>query len=225
MPGILLVEDDRYLSGLVVDTLTAQQHTVQPVYDGEEAWSLLQVQGFDLLILDWDLPGRSGLEILQGCRRLGNRVPILMLTGKDTVIDKETGLDAGADDYLCKPFQMRELSARVRAMLRRAAGSTDNTLKAGNLVLYLDAHRVTVAGQDAELTPKEFAVLELLLRYPDQVFSADQLMERVWSWDSTASAETVKTTVQRLRKKVASVDKGGIAIDNIYGVGYKLRLT
>jgi two-component system, OmpR family, phosphate regulon response regulator PhoB len=144
-----------------------------------------------------------------------------MLTGKDTIDDKEQGLDSGADDYLTKPFHLKELSARVRALLRRSASISGNVLEVRDLVLDPTAHKLTRNGAEIQLHPKEFALLEHLMRHPNQVFSAQNLLDRVWTSESNVGPETVRTCVKRLRQKI-DIDGQESMLENIYGVGYKL---
>src|SRR5207244_2050316 len=145
--------------------------------------------------------------------------PVLMLTGKTEIDHKESGLDAGADDYLTKPFEFRELSARIRSLLRRASGLTDNVLGMGSLALEPKLKRVTSGGREIDLLPKEFALLEFLMRHPNQPFSAEALMARVWSADSVASVNTVKSFVYTLRKKLAAAGHHSL-IQTDHGLGY-----
>ena len=163
-----------------------------------------------------------GVEICKHFRETGGKTPILLLTAKSQITDKETGLDAGADDYLTKPFHLKELSARVRALLRRQIQSGNSTLKAGNVVVDTLSHKVTVGGNEVHLVPKEYSLLEFFLRHPNQVFSAEALIDRVWTSDTLASAETIRTYIKLLRKKLGNDEKAGL-IKTVHGVGYKLE--
>lgn len=221
MAKILLVEDDRDLAGMVLDWLKFEHHLVEAVHSGDEAEDMIKAYQFDVIILDWDLPKVSGVEILRNFRSTGGQTPVLMLTGKSNIQEKELGLDAGADDYLTKPFHMKELSARLRALLRRPAATDGNVLKARNLALEPNNFRVTKNGADIQLLPKEFALLEFLMRHQDQVFSADALLDRVWKSESDVSPETVRTCLKRLRRKIDTEGEGSI-IQTLHGVGYKL---
>lgn len=224
MAKILIVEDDPELSGVLQDWLVSEHHVVDTVDDGTEADQLLRHYAFDLVVLDWDLPGMLGVEVCRQFRSRGGSTPILMLTGKGEIKDKTTGLDAGADDYLTKPFHPDELSARVRALLRRPAPVTaTNELKAGDLVLEPGTYRVMRAGKDIRLLPKEFALLEFLMRHPNVVFSAEALIDRVWSSDSDASPDTVRTNIKRLRQKIDTEGQRPM-IATVHGVGYKLEV-
>lgn len=222
MAKIIIVEDDRELAGVLQDWLVSEHHVVDTIDNGSEADQLLRHYAFDLIVLDWDLPGMPGVDVCRNFRSRGGQTPILMLTGKGEIKDKTMGLDAGADDYLTKPFHPDELSARVRALLRRPAPvSATNELKAGDLVLEPSTYRVTRGGKEVRLLPKEFALLEFLMRHPNVVFSADALIDRVWSTESDASPDTVRTNIKRLRQKI-DADELRPVIVTVHGVGYKL---
>ncbi len=221
MAKILLVEDDKDLLGMVRTMLQAEHHTVEALTDGSDAAQHLRIYPYDIIVLDWELPGASGIEILRQFRSGGGKTPIIMLTGRDKIDDKELGLEIGADDYLTKPFAMRELSARIKALLRRSPQVSDNILAAGDIELDPSKYRVTKNGNPLQLLPKEFAVLEFLLRHPNQVFTADALLDRVWKSDSEATAEALRTTMKRLRKKIENAD-GPQLIRTVHGVGYVL---
>lgn len=224
MAKLLLVEDDEDLAMTVADGLRDERHTVEHVADGAEALDLLKFSQFDVIVLDWQLPGLSGIEILQSYRQSGGKTPVLMLTGKGEISDKEAGLDTGADDYLTKPFNMRELVARIRALLRRPGVQTSNTLQARDLVLDPVKHRVTKNGKPLHLLPRDFALLEFFLRHQEEVFSAESLISRVWHSDSDASAEGLRAAIRRIRRAVDDgEDLSESIIENIARVGYRLR--
>ncbi len=220
MAKILLVEDDSTLSEQVDSWLTHEQNVVEVVVEGKEAIDRLRIYSYDLIILDWGLPDISGINVLQEYRRAGGSAPVLMLTGRGEVEEKMTGLDTGADDYLTKPFHFKELSARVRALLRRPAGVKGLNIKVGNLELDTITHKVTIDGAEIKLLPKEFALLQLLLSHPDQVFSPETLLERVWSSESDATVDSVYTYIKTLRKKTAGCNAPSL-IKTVTGVGYK----
>lgn len=203
-----------------MDCLKAQNYLVDHVANGSEALERLKFFDYDLIVLDWQLPGMAGVDVCSNFRSRGGTTPVLMLTGKRSVDDKEQGLDAGADDYLTKPFQPRELTARLRALLRRPQGSVSKTLKARDLELDPSTHKVTRAGNDINLLPKEFALLEFLMRHPNQVFSGEALIDRVWSTDSEATSTAVRINVNRLRGKIDSKDEPSF-ISTVHGVGYR----
>ncbi len=221
MAKILLVEDESDISDMVSAWLSREHHVVEVAGSGEEALDIIRVYPFDVLILDWVLPGISGVDVCRQYRSKGGRSPILMLTAKKDVDEKETGLDAGADDYLTKPFELKELSARIRALLRRPTPFSGNVLKVGPIMLDTTSHEVTRDGELVELLPKEFALLSFFMRHPNQVFSADALLDRVWSSDSEASPETIRTYIKRLRKKIDEKGKPSL-VGTVHGVGYKL---
>jgi DNA-binding response OmpR family regulator len=222
MAKILIVEDDRALSELIVDWLAGEKHVPEPVYGGSEGLERLTYYKYDVVILDWELPGVSGPEICQQFRDSGGQTPIIMLTGKKDVVDKTTGLDAGADDYLTKPFHMQELSARLRALLRRGTSEVNRTiLTAGHVSLDPVSRKVTCNGEELSLQPKEFSLLEFLLRHPNQPFSAEAILDRVWSSESDASPDTVRLQIMRLRNKIDVEGKESM-IRTIHRVGYIL---
>lgn len=222
MAKILVVEDDAGLLEQLCRWLHTEHHVVEPAENGDQAKSMLAAYGYDLLLLDWELPGCSGVELLKGIREKGILTPVLMLTGRSSIDDKETGFATGADDYLTKPFEHRELIARVRALLRRSAGSPDNALRLGELVLDLDGHQLTISGTQVKLQPKEFALLEFFLRHPNQSFSGDTLLSRIWSAESEASPNTVKSYMYTLRRKLTEAGLESL-IETVHGVGYKLK--
>ena len=221
MAKILLVEDDLDLAQMVVEWLTFEHHSVELVADGQEGMDRLRLCQYDAVILDWGLPQMSGTEILRAYRAEGGNTPIIMLTGKGSVSEKETGLDSGADDYLTKPFNMKELSARMRALLRRSSGLATNVLRVGDLVVDPSKYKVS-NGVDIQLLPREFALLEFFMRHPDEVFSGDALLQRVWHSESEATSEAIRTCIKRLRQKIDKDDNDSI-IQTIPRVGYKLR--
>jgi DNA-binding response OmpR family regulator len=224
MAKILFVEDDTGLADMVVEWLTCERHAVELIEDGTNGQDRLKYGGYDLAILDWKLPGITGLDICKQHRSEGGKTPIIMLTGNDKVSDKETGLDSGADDYLTKPFSVKELSARIRALLRRPASMPSNVLTMRNLVLDPNKHRVTIDGAEVHLLPKEFVLLEFFMRHPDEIFSSEALLRRVWHSDSEATPEAVRTCLKRLRRRIdASEDEEQSFIQTIPRLGYRLK--
>ena len=222
MAKILVVEDNEDLANSVRTYLMFEHHTVEHINDGQTASEHLRGFQYDLILLDWNLPRMEGIDILRRFRELGGKTPVLMLTGHDNVDEKERGLDTGADDYLTKPFQMKELGARVRALLRRpAAISNSNILEAGNITIDTQKYRVTVNSESITLVPREFQLLEFFMRHPNQVFSAEALLNRVWPSDSDATTEALRTALKRLRKKV---DPDGNLLRTVHGVGYILEI-
>lgn len=222
MSKILVVEDDALFAQMIQDYLTAQQFHVEMTATGRDAEALMKDFNFDCVILDWGLPDMTGIDLLRNYRQRGGMAPVLMLTGRDKIEEKEHGLDAGADDYLTKPFNMRELTARVRALIRRTGPSPTGILNAGPISLNPTTHIVTKNGAEIRLLPKEFALLEYLMRHPSQVFTAEMLLDRVWHSESDAGTEAVRTCLKRLRKKIDD-DESESLIQTLHGVGYKIN--
>lgn len=224
MAKILVIEDDEELAAVVQDWLTDENHVVDLLTKGADGIERLENYHYDLLILDINLPDMTGIEVCKKFRDSGGTTPILMLTGRTAISDKEQGLDAGADDYLTKPFHPRELSARVRALMRRVGGGNEvaTVLKARDLVLDPASHEVTRNGNKISLLPKEFSLLEFLMRHPEEVFSSETLLDRVWSSESDVSPDTVKVHINKLRSKI-DVDGETSLIATVHRVGYKLQ--
>ncbi|HEY9718195.1 MAG TPA: response regulator transcription factor [Trichormus sp.] len=222
MAKVLVVEDNRELASMINDWLVFEHYEVEFAYTGSDGMEMLQHYLYDAIILDWELPNKSGIEICRDFRSSGKMTPILMLTGKSEIDDKEMGLDAGADDYLTKPFHMKELGARLRAIIRRSANAPSNVLKAGDIELNPTTFEVTKGGAPIDLLKREFALLEFFMRNPNRVFSAEALLDRVWTSESDATAEALRTTLGRLRKKI-DTPKADSLIKTVHGVGYKLQ--
>jgi DNA-binding response OmpR family regulator len=218
MTKILVVEDDPALSETIVEWMEAEGYHVQPVLDGSEAMDFLRTLPFDVVILDWNLPKMTGVQICKLYRASGGNAGVLMLTGMNQTRDKIEGLDSGADDYLTKPFDIEELCSRVKALLRRSREFVGNTLAIGPLQLDTKSHRVTNDGVVLDLKPLEFALLEYFMRHPDQVVTAEALINSVWPNDTEASVDAVYTCINRLRKKL----NNDALIRNMRGVGYQL---
>ncbi len=223
MAKILVVEDYPPMSEAIADWLEQESHQVETVGSGNNALDLLRVYKYDVVILDWMLPGVSGIDVCKQFRSRGGTTPILMITGRDTSDDKEAGLDTGADDYLVKPVDFKELSARIRALLRRVSSLTSNVLAAGPLQLDLTTHEVTRDGKLLHLSPTELSMLEFFMRHPKQVFTAEALLERVWKSDGLTSLDTIRSFIRMLRKKI-DVDGRPSIISTIHGAGYKLEI-
>lgn len=220
MAKILLVEDDSNLADNVAQYLGAEHHLVETTSCGEDAQHLMRLSTYEIVILDLGLPDKNGLDVLRQYRSSGGTARVLILTGRDKIDEKEKGFDAGADDYLTKPFHVKELAARVRALLRRPGDLTQDVLKAGELSLNTKTYKVTLSGEDLKLTPREFALLEFFMRYPNQVFNAETILTRVWQSDSEASPDTIKVYINRLRTKLG--ESSDAQIKTVFGVGYKL---
>jgi DNA-binding response OmpR family regulator len=228
MPTILIVEDERNLCDLIRDNLQEQGYGVFQAFDGPSALTMAKDAVPDLVILDIMLPGIDGLEV---CRRLrqGSIVPILMLTARAEEIDRVLGLELGADDYLTKPFSMRELKARVRALLRRVEMMQTTDVSADQVVtsagLYLDptSYETRLDDQAIDLTPKEFSLLYLLVRHPGRVFSRAYLLDEIWGYEAAAYDRTVDTHIYRLRQKLGTEGEIAQRIVAVRGIGYKFE--
>jgi two-component system, OmpR family, response regulator QseB len=212
---LLLVEDDTLIGEGVRAGLRQAGFTVDWVQDGEAA-SLAAANGvYDLVILDLGLPRKDGLALLHELRRKGDEVAVLVLTARDAVVDRVRGLDAGADDYVVKPFDLDELTARVRALLRRRAGRAQPVSRHGPLVLDPVTRRVTLRGEPVSLSAREFALLDALLEHPGAVLSREELEERVYGWDEEVASNAVEVHLRNLRRKL-----GPRTIRNLRGAGY-----
>lgn len=199
---ILLAEDNWDLNRVVSKFLKREELAVDAVYDGEEAWQYLQAGDYDLLILDVMMPKLDGLTLLQRLRQAGEDVPVLLLTARDSLDDRVAGLDAGADDYLVKPFELEELSARVRALLRRSSRQVlTNQIDLGQLVLHLDTKQVFRGEQVLDLTSKEYQLLAYLAHHRGQVLSRDQIREHVWGFDYEGESNLIDVLIKNIRRK------------------------
>jgi len=219
---LLVIEDDPRLGRVLDRLLTADRHIVEVATRGRDGLDLaLDGASLDAIVLDIGLPDMSGLDVARQLRASGATLPILMLTARDSVRDRVDGLDAGADDYLVKPFAYLELSARLRALVRRsAAGRTGSRLSAGPIELDEASRLVTVSGRPVELSAREFAVLECLLRHPDQVLSRDQLLDPAWPMGVAVTLNSVDAYVSFLRRKLGP--EAGERLQTVRGVGYRL---
>lgn len=214
---LLIVEDDRDLNRQLVTALEEAGYVVDSAVDGEEGHFLGDTEPYDAVVLDLGLPSLDGLSVLEKWRRDGRTMPVLILTARDRWSDKVAGIDAGADDYVAKPFHMEEVLARVRALVRRAAGHASNELTCGPIRLDLRAGRVTVAGAPVKLTSHEYRLLSYLLHHQGKVISRTELTEHLYDQDFDRDSNTVEVFVGRLRKKV-----GSGMIETIRGLGYRL---
>lgn len=220
---ILLVEDDARVASFIRRGLREEHYTVDLAKDGEQALFLAQTGEYDLILLDLLLPKRSGLEVLPALRAERVTAPVLILTAKDEPQDKVAGLDAGADDYLTKPFAFDELLARVRALLRRRGDMVPTVLRAGDLELDTLRHRVTRKSQVLTLTSREYALLEFLLRHPNEIVTRTMLAEHVWEHDFDPLSNVIDVHVARLRRKVDEEFSPKL-LQTIRGRGYMLRI-
>jgi len=212
---LLLVEDDAMIGESVRAGLQQDGFAVDWVQDGRAAELAMDANAYDTLLLDLGLPRKTGLEVLAALRRRGNTIPVLILTARDAVTDRVKGLDAGADDYLVKPFDLEELAARVRALLRRKSGSADPVIHVGELSLNPATHEVSLAGKPVSLSAREFALMHALAARPGVVYSRAQLEEKLYGWGQEVESNTVEVYVHALRRKL-----GAHMIQNVRGVGY-----
>ena len=219
---VLVVEDDARLSRLLKRLLTQDRHVVETALTAEEGLEIATSSTeLDALILDVGLPDKSGFEVARLLRRQGSQVPILMLTARDAVSDRVEGLDAGADDYLVKPFAYEELLARLRALGRRPPTRKLMALRSGPFELDETTRRVTIGGRPVDLSQREFSILECLLRRPGQVLSRDQLLDYAWPYGVALTPNTVEAYIHLLREKVGT--QAAAHIETVRGVGYRLR--
>lgn len=220
---ILLVEDNFYISKAIAEALTDQRYVVEVAEDGELGLAFAETGFFDLIILDLMLPKLDGITLCQSLRQTGNKTPILMLTARDTSSDKVVGLDVGADDYVIKPFDLPELLARIRALLRRGSITFSPILEWGQLQLNPNECEVMYDDHPLSLTPKEYALLELFLRNGSRVLSRSVILDRVWAFEDIPGEETVKVHLRSLRQKLKAVGAPSNFIETVYGLGYRLN--
>ena len=220
---ILLVEDDERITKALAEALMDHHYVVDVVHDGQMGWEFAESAAYDVIILDVMLPGLSGIQFCQRLRQQGKSTPVLILTAKDTSADKVLGLDVGADDYVIKPFDLQELLARVRALLRRGNSALPPVLEWGSLRLDPNSCEVTYAEKLLSLTPKEYGLLELFLRSPGRVLSREIILEHLWSFEDIPGDDTVKTHIKRLRQKLKIVGVPSTLIETVYGLGYRLK--
>lgn len=219
---ILIVEDEKSLRTLLERRFTGEKYTVDACGDGREALSYIETGTYDCIILDIMLPGMDGLSVLREMRDRRHRTPVLLLTARDSIVDRVKGLDIGADDYLTKPFSYDELSARVRAMLRRGGEEKTTILSLADLSMDTLTRTVTRGGKEIELTSKEYALLEYFLRHPGQVFTREQIIGHIWNFDFDNDSNIVDVYVRYLRRKIDD-DSATPLIHTIRGTGYTLR--
>lgn len=223
MSKILLVEDDLALKKSLKIFLERQNFAVEAIETGEEALFRLKSEHYDVIILDWGLPDMTGLDICEQYRSQNGMTPILMLTGKNQATDKARGLDSGADDYLTKPFENVELTARIRALLRRQPVVKPTVLSMGNVQLDSVNGVMLIDNRKCSLFPKEFALLEFLIKNPNHAFPAEVLLERVWSTESEVTPDSIRAYITKIRKKLEA-EKATIQISTRKGFGYILEL-
>ena len=219
---LLFAEDDRDLSAAVKTLLERSGYVVDAIYDGAEAVDDTAAENYDGIIMDWMMPEMDGVEALRKIRASGSTIPCMLLTARDAVEDRVTGLDAGADDYLPKPFNGGELLARVRAMLRRRESYVPDTLRFEDLTLDKGNCELACGGSSVRLTGKSYQLMELFMENPRLLFSVQQLMDKVWGWDSEAEINVVWVNISQLRKKLA--DLGSCTEIRVHrGTGYSLE--
>ena len=219
MARILIAEDEHRIASFLEKGLRANGFATTVIADGPTAAAAARDGDFDLVLLDLGLPGQDGLEVLAEIRRRGDRLPVIVLTAREAIPDRVAGLDRGADDYVTKPFSFEELLARIRVRLRDAGSKEATLLRAGELVLDLRTRRASVGNQSIELTAREYALLEVFLRHPDQVLSREQLLSHVWGYDFDPGSNVVEVYVRYLRKKI-----GDTRISTVRGMGYRLAV-
>ncbi len=218
---LLLAEDEEDMSNALTKILKSNNYSVDAVDNGDDALDYIESEIYDGAILDIMMPGLSGIEVLKQARADGIKTPVLLLTAKSEIDDKVEGLDAGADDYLTKPFSMKELLARVRALVRRKEEVVDSKLEFGNVSLDRLTYEISTPNGTQKLGNKDFQMLEMLIEHPGQVISIDQFMDKIWGYDSEAELNVVWVYISNLRKKLKSL-KADITIKAHRGVGYSL---
>ena len=215
---VLLIEDDPDLGEGIRTSLREEGYTLDWLRDGESAVHALREEGFDLVVLDLGLPRLDGIQVLRQSRANGLTTPVLILTARDDTEDRVAGLDAGADDYLVKPFDIKELKARLRALLRRRNGPSQIQLEGGGIALDPTTRRVTFEGRPVNLTPREYQLLHELLANPGKIFSRDRLMGLLYGWDEGVESNTLEVHIYNLRKKLRAE-----LIRTVRGIGYRLE--
>jgi DNA-binding response OmpR family regulator len=219
---LLLVEDNKRLSDSLRLTLEDDGYAVDAVFDGLDGEELGRMDAYDVIILDVMLPGKNGVDVCRSLRNLRVKTPILMLTARDALEDRVLGLDSGADDYLVKPFEVDELRARLRALLRREADEKGGILQVDDLVLDPAMHTVRRADQLVELTSKEFALLEYLMRHPNRLITREMAETHLWSYENIVASNVVDVYIRRLRRKIDDPFKDKL-LETVRGSGYRIR--
>ena len=219
---ILLAEDERSLSKAIVAILEKNNYSVDAVFDGEEALQYIEAGNYDAIILDIMMPKRDGISVLREMRANGSAIPVLILSAKAEIDEKVQGLDSGANDYLTKPFSVKELLARLRAMTRMGETQVDSKLRSGNLVLDLATYELSADGSSLKLANKEFQMMEMLMRNPGYLISTERFMEKIWGYDSEAEINVVWVYISYLRKKLVSIG-ANVEIKAHRNAGYSLE--
>lgn len=218
---ILIIEDNHRLSSSLAANLTHEGYSVDTAYDGQEGQDFAEMTAYDLIILDILLPKKDGLEVCRDLRRRRVHTPILLLTARDSIDDRVHGLDCGADDYLMKPFAMRELLARLRALLRRQQPYKSGRMEMGDLIIDPATHTVERDGREIELTPREYALLEYLMYHPNQVVTREMIEQHIWNYDFECESNVIDVYIRRLRRKIDYPFEVKL-LTTIRGVGYRL---
>lgn len=219
---ILVCEDQRDLNKITVKHLTAEGYSVDSCYDGEEALAFIDMAEYDAVVLDIMMPKKDGISVLKEMRSAGNNTPVIFLTAKDSIKDRVSGLDSGANDYLIKPFSFDELLARIRAMTRKSSGNLSNIFTAADLTLDTSAHTVYRAGKEITLSAKEFSLLEYLLRNKGRVLTRDMIENNIWNFDYEGGTNAVDVYIRYLRKKIDDAFEPKL-IHTVRGSGYVLK--
>ncbi len=220
---LLLVEDDLEIGELLAEALADQHYVVDAATDGQAGWDFVKAFDYDLLLLDWSLPKLDGVSLCRQVRSQGYQMPILMLTAKDTTQAQVAGLDAGADDYIIKPYKLEELLARIRALLRRGSSCQAAKLSWGDLCLDPGTSEVSYGDRPLRLTAKEFRLLELFLRRGNRVLSRSAIIDNIWSSEEIPDEDAVKAHIKRLRHKLKEAGAFDDLIETVYGLGYRLK--
>lgn len=220
MAKILIVDDDADLCTLVQEWFEHLQHKVEMAHSGADAVALFDCSKYDVVVLDWELPDTTGIDLCRRLRLSGEQAPVIFLTGRKSLPDKEVGFTAGGDDYLTKPFELKELSLRVSALLRRHKALGQDVLSIGDLELDPKLRRVRRSGKEIHLPPKEFELLQFLMRHPNEIYKPADLVRHVWSSDAEATDQTVRTCVKRLRQAIDAGEESYVA--NVHGHGYRI---
>jgi DNA-binding response OmpR family regulator len=219
---LLVIEDNHRLNHSLSSSLVHEGYSVDSAYDGQEGQDLAELTPYDLIILDILLPEKDGLAVCRDLRRRRIQTPILLLTARDSIDDRVEGLDCGADDYLVKPFAMRELLARLRALLRRQPSAKQGCLTLGKLIIDPITHTVEREGQPIDLTPKEFALLEYLMYHPNQVITREMIEQHIWNYDFECESNVIDVYVRRLRRKIDAPFDVKL-LTTVRGIGYRLQ--
>ena len=223
MAKILLVEDDEMLGQVISESLKVESYIVDWETDGDIGFHMLKSYKYDLVILDWELPTMTGPEICRGFRDQGGKTPILFLTHRQNLSDKDVGFSSGGDDYLTKPFHIEELQMRIRALLRRSKELFEDALEVGPMQINSANHKFYISGEEVSLSKIEFALMDFFMRNQGVVFSSEAILDRVWPAESTRSPDTLRTCIQRLRKKISIPGQDSVIV-TVHGVGYKFEV-